>query len=69
MHPSGAVARRERPPGLVLRTRGDKGEVTWVGGDAGEDLRQERKGGVGLRFLDRPVERERRGAAARGVGG
>jgi len=69
LHPSGAVERHERTPGLVLPTRGDEGEITWAGGDAGEDLRQERKGGVGSPVLESPVDRKRRGAAARGVRG
>jgi len=69
VHPCGAVARRERAPGLVLLARGDGGEVAWVGGNAGEDLRQNIEWGVGLPVLDRPVDRERRGAAARGVRG
>jgi len=38
-------------------------------GDAGEALRDKGEGGVGPLFFDRPVDRERRGAAARGVGG
>jgi len=38
LHPRGAVACGERPPGLVLLARGDEGEVTWAGRDSGDDL-------------------------------
>jgi len=38
LNPRGAVARGERPPGLVLPARGDESEVTWVGDDTGDDL-------------------------------
>jgi len=69
LHPGGAVAPGERPPGLVLPARGNKGEVAWVRGDVGEDLRQQREGGVGPLFFEVRVDRERRGAAARGVRG
>jgi len=69
LHPGGAVARCERPPGLVLPARGDKGEVAWVRGDVGEYLRQQREGGVGSLFFEVRGDRKRHGAAARGVRG
>ena len=65
----GAVARGERPPGLVFPAQGDEGEVTRVGGDAGDDLWQKGDGGVGPPVLNFRVDIKRRGAAASGVRG
>jgi len=53
----------------MFPSRGDEGDVTWVGDDSGEDLGRKREGEVGPPVFDRLVDRERRGAAARGVRG
>ena len=67
MLPRGAVARGERPAVLVFPARGDEGEISRVGGDAGDDPWQKGEEGVGPPVLNCPVDGERRGAAARGV--
>jgi len=69
LHPRGAVARGERPPGLVFPARGDEDEVTRVGDDAGDDLWKKEEGGFGPPVLHCPVDRERRVTAAGGVRG